>query len=392
MKKIAAVSALIALLIAPAQPRAAAATPIELDFILSLTGPGAFIGSTEAKALGVLETSVNKQGGVAGQPVKFNISDDHSNPQVAIQLANLLIAKHVAVILGPSLTTGCNAVAPLVEKNGPVDYCFSPGMHAGPGSFVFSSGAGTDASANGELRFFRELGLTRFAILALTDASGQDHDEQVAAALRLPENKNMRLVIDEHFNPGDVSITAQMARIKAAAPQALITTATGTAFVTALRGVHDSGIEVPTTASAGNMVVAQMAQYKAFVPKDLYFLATHGVAPDPSLTRGPAKDAQTAYFSALDAGGVQPSYLASLAWDPTLIVVSALRRLGTQANADRLHAYLEGLRGWTGINGTYDYRSHSQRGLGDNALVNYRWESEGARFVVVPSKAAMNSR
>jgi branched-chain amino acid transport system substrate-binding protein len=382
MKMLLAGALVVAVLDGSAAVTARAATPVEINVILSLTGSSAFIGTAEQQSLGVLQKLVNSHGGIGGAPIAFAISDDGSNPQNTLQLTNALVARHASVIIGPSYTSGCNAVAPLLEKTGPVQYCLSPGIHAAPGGYVFSAGAGTDATAAAEIRFFRERGLTRLAMIALTDASGQDHEQQVNAALRLPENKDMQLVATEHYNSTDVSVTAQLARIKAAQPQALITTATGVAFGTVLRNLADSGLDIPTTASAGDMSHTQMEQYRAFAPKELLFMATHGVAPDPSITSGPLRDAQTAYFKNLEAGKVLPSYLTSLAWDPALIVVDALRKLGSNATSNQMHSYISALHGWSGINGTYDFRG-SQRGIGQNAVVTYRWDGLSQRFVIV---------
>jgi hypothetical protein len=38
--------------------------------------------------------------------------------------------------------------------------------------------------------------------------------------------------------------------------------------------------------------------------------------------------------------------------------------------------YVNTLRGWTGINGTYDFSKYPQRGIGDDALVVVKWDPE----------------
>jgi branched-chain amino acid transport system substrate-binding protein len=383
MKRTPLLSIAVAILAATLRPfPSSAAGPIEIDAILSLTGPSSFIGTSEQQSLGVVEKIVNTHNGINGTLVKFVVQDDASNPQTTLQLVNGLIAKHTPVIIGPSYTSGCSAIAPALERAGPVQYCLSPGIHAAPGGYVFSAGAGTDVTAAAELRYFRERGFTRFAMLALTDASGQDHEEQVTAAMKLPENKNLQLVATEHFNPSDVTTSAQVSRIKAAQPQALITTATGVAFGTALRGLNDAGLDIPTTASAGNMSVKQMDQYKSIVPNELLYMATHGVAPDPSLT-GAMRDAQNLYFTGLQADNVPPSYLASLIWDPAFIVVDALRHVGANATPAQLQHYLTTLHGFNGINGRYDFRG-SQRGIGVNSVVTYRWDGTEHKFTIAP--------
>ena len=122
--------AVLALLLPSAAgiPAFAQGAPVEINTILALTGPAGFIGSSEQKSLGILENLVNKSGGIKGRPVKFVIADDQSNPAVSVQLTNGLIAKKVAVILGPTFTATCLADGPLLAKTGPVDYCLSPSI------------------------------------------------------------------------------------------------------------------------------------------------------------------------------------------------------------------------------------------------------------------------
>ena len=91
------------LLLAPFSPTPVrAADPYTIDVILSLTGVFAFLGTAEGESLKTLETLINKEGGIRGQQIHFNLLDDQTNPAVAVQLANRIIAKHPAVMLGPT--------------------------------------------------------------------------------------------------------------------------------------------------------------------------------------------------------------------------------------------------------------------------------------------------
>ena len=115
-----------ALFIAASTAPSVAADPYDIYAILSLTGPIALIGGDQAVSLAAIEANVNKAGGIHGRPVHFVIEDDQSQPAVAVQLANQIIAKGVPVILGPTYVADCLAVAPLVREKGPVSYCFAP--------------------------------------------------------------------------------------------------------------------------------------------------------------------------------------------------------------------------------------------------------------------------
>jgi branched-chain amino acid transport system substrate-binding protein len=376
------VSALLALMVLGASPAQAAGEPYEINVVISTTGSGAFLGTHETTALGVLQDVVNKDGGIGGRPVKFVFQDDQTAPAVAVQLTNGLIAKHVPVVMGSSLAATCSAMASLVQADGPVEYCLSPIIRGKPGSFVYSASAGSDSIAAVIVRFFRLHGWTRIGLITSTDASGVDFERQFDNALTFAENKPVSVVVREHFNPSDLTVSAQMEQIKSAAPQALITFATGTPLGTLLRGYHEAGLTMPVSASAGNMIYAQIAQYAGFVPDQLYFAATRGVAPDASLRPGPIMDAEKRYFAAFKRAGIRPDFATSLVWDPGMIVVSGLRALGPDATAAQLQKYVAGLHSWAGIDGVYDFRDNSQRGIGQNAMVIYHWDTAKSEFVV----------
>ena len=311
---IAALAAALLALAAPAAAAPAAGTPYEISVILPTTGSGAFLGTHEIAALGVLEKITNAHGGINGAPLKFVYQDDQTAPVVAVQLTNAAIAKHAPMVIGSALAATCTAMAAITEKNGPVQYCLSPILRGAPGSYAFSASAGSADIAAVIARYYKANGWTKIALITSTDASGSDFEKQFDLALAAPENRSLTLVDREHFGGADLSVSAQMARIKAAAPQALVTFATGTPLGTLLHGYHDAGLDIPVTASGGNMIYEQMAQYAAFAPAKLYFAATRGIAPDANLRPGPIMDAQAAYFKAFKAAGIRPDFATSLAW------------------------------------------------------------------------------
>jgi branched-chain amino acid transport system substrate-binding protein len=363
--------ALIAVLTA-APLRVPAADPYEIAAILSLTGQQAFIGKEQADALALIEQHVNKAGGIGGRPLHFTIADDQSSPQLGVQLATLAIGRKVAIVLGPSLTAVCDAIAPLF-KEGPLDYCFSPGIHPAPGSFVFGATPATTDAQVAAIRYFREKGWRRVGILIGTDASGQDAERQLDAALALPENKLMTVVGREHFNPTDLTVNAQLERIKAATPQVLVAWGTGTPAGTLFRGVTDAGIELPVYTSAANLTYAQMKAYAAYLPKTLLFPGYPFVAPD-QLPKGATKTAVTAFLGAFKPAGVRPDTGQAIAWDAASIVIDALKKLGPNATPAQLRDYVGSLRGWVGIYGPYDFRAIPQRGLGVGGIVVAKWD------------------
>ena len=188
-------------LCSPAQ----AADPYEIHVILSLSGPGAFLGNGERQALQFAESATNASGGIQGHKLTFVYHDDQTNPQVAVQLANDVLATKPAVILGSSLVATCRAMMPLMQ-NGPLMYCFSPGIHPDEGSYVFTASVSTFDLADSVIRYFRMKGWKRFGVIFSTDASGQDAEKGIDALLQKPENTEIEVVGREHFNTTDVSV------------------------------------------------------------------------------------------------------------------------------------------------------------------------------------------
>jgi branched-chain amino acid transport system substrate-binding protein len=360
----------------------AAREPYEINALVPLTGGGAFLGSAYKEAFAAVETIVNRTGGIQGRPLKFVLSDTQTNPQVALQLVNGLIAKHVAVFIDGGPAGVCSASIPVVLNSGPLDYCLSPGVHPSAGSYVLSSSVSTEDLAKTLVRFFRTRGWTHLGLITSTDTTGQDLDRQIGTVLALPENQGVRLIAQEHFNTTDLSVVAQMTRIKAAAPDVLITWSTGTPFGTLLHGINDVGIDVPVSSTNANQTYAQMKAYAAFLPKQLYFPTTLSVVPS-SEAPAPVRSAQDVYFSSFRQSGVRPDLAHNLAWDPALIIVDALRHLGPSATAQQLRDYILKQRSWIGINGRYDFTTGDQRGLGPDGSAVDLWDPAKDTWVQV---------
>jgi branched-chain amino acid transport system substrate-binding protein len=360
----------------------AAREPYEINALVPLTGGGAFLGSAYKEAFAAVETIVNRTGGIQGRPLKFVLSDTQSNPQVALQLVNGLIAKHVAVFIDGGPAGVCSASIPVVLNSGPLDYCLSPGVHPSAGSYVLSSSVSTEDLAKTLVRFFRTRGWMHLGLITSTDTTGQDLDRQIGTVLALPENQGVRLIAQEHFNTTDLSVVAQMTRIKAAAPDVLITWSTGTPFGTLLHGINDVGIDVPVSSTNANQTYAQMKAYAAFLPKQLYFPTTLSVVPS-SEAPAQVRKAQDVYFSSFRQSGVRPDLAHNLAWDPALIIVDALKHLGPSATAQQLRDYILKQRSWIGVNGRYDFTTGDQRGIGQDGSAVDLWDPAKDTWVQV---------
>ena len=360
---------------------ASAAEPVDIPVVLPLTGRGAFLGQQFVANYGPLAEMVNKSGGIGGRPVAFSFHDDQSSPQQDVQIAATLIAQHPPIIMGSAIVALCNSMAPMMKK-GPVQYCLSPSFEPAKAGFGFSAGVATRDQIAAIVRYFRMKGWTKIALLNSSDTTGQNADRDIKGVLDYPENKGVTIVMTDHFNPGDISVAAQIARIKDSGAQAMIAWTTGVPVATIFKGMIQGGLDIPIGTSSGNQTFTQMAQFKDFLPRQLVmgsalFPPHKGIiALDPRVEAAQEKMNET-----LAAHGLKADIAAACGWDAALITISALTKLGTHATAAQIRDYIANLTDFPGINGIYDFKAHPDRGLGPESVTVISYDPKGDRWV-----------
>lgn len=376
----------LALLVATLPIRASGQPqPFDIYITLPLTGQVAFLGSESAKAVRALQNLVNARGGIRGRPINFVIADDESNPQVEVQLVSQEIAKKPAVIIGGELVAACRAaVGVLSKENGPVYYCLTPGVHPAPGDWYYSAGFSTTDLLSVTITYLRDRGLTKIATLTTTDASGQDGDATIAAALADPQFKTMTVTDREHFNVSDITVTAQLARIQSSGAQALIAWVSGAPFTTIMRGMRDAEMRIPVISSQANLVYKYLDTYKDILRGvELLFPGVPVMVPDSVRDRR-VRQAIADYASAMKSQGVdRPDVSSATPWDPMNIVISAYRALGFDATPAQVRAYIDGLRNWDGVYGDFNFAASPQRGAQRKWVNMMRWDPATDTFVAI---------
>lgn len=362
-------------------PVARAADAYEVHVILPLTGGGAFIGNGIKTVYEGVESVVNKGGPtIGGRTLKFVFEDDQTSPQRDVQIANGVFATKPAVVLGSAIVGLCNSMAPLAA-NGPVLYCLSPSFQAAPGGYTFSAGPSTEDQVAALIRYMRMKGWTKLGVLNSIDTTGQNADKAIQRALALDENKPMQLVEHQHFNPTDVTVTAQMERIKGKGAQALIAWTTGAQVATVFKAMIQADLDIPIGTSSGNQTFTQMEQYVSFLPKQL--LIGSGLFPEHEglLQLDPrVEKEQRDMHAAMKERNVNPDISVTVAWDTGLLIAEALKKLGPSATATQVRDYIRSLTDFAGVDGIYNFKAHPDRGLGPESATVVNYDAAGKRW------------
>jgi len=231
-------------------------------------------------------------------------------------------------------------------------------------------------------RYAKKRGWKKMAFIFPTDSTGIDGEKVVTLTFAAPENKDLSIIDIEHFAPTDISVAAQLAKIKAAGPDALFVWGSGTPAITAIRGIGDAGIEIPILTAYSNATPAQMNALKGHVPKEFLIPGIPSMVPVDQLPRGPLRDRITSRNREFEAAGVPPEALQTTGWDAGLLVVDALRHVGPTASAAQVREYLAGLSGFTGVTGAFDFKKIPQRGVDwKSSVLMTRWDAVRGIFV-----------
>jgi len=361
-----------------AVPGRAQTATYTIPVIVSQTGQAAAPGQDQFAALEAYEKLVNRTGGIRGEQLHFQIYDDGSSPQTAVQLTNTILAQKPAVVLGSTLTPATTAMMPFF-KDGPVLYALTPLVFPDKGAFVFATLPLVQHVESVMFRYMRERGWTKIAFLRTNDVSGQDNERAINAALAEPANRSIVTTTKQLFNVQDINIAAQVSAVKYSGAQALFVAATGSPFGTVLRSLSDAGVDLPIFTSATNIAPAFIERFKNFVPKSGLWIVFPSYAKRDRPPGDPLRTTINEFYSNLEAAGQNPGAAHAFGWDAAKIVVAALRALGPAASAAQIHDWIEALHDFPGALGMYDFRIGDQHGLDDKSLYIVRYDPNAVR-------------
>lgn len=268
---------------------AAAAEPLFVGVIAPTTGPVATVGVRQLSAIQWWAQDVNGKGGIKGRPVELVTCDDQGNPEVAVTCARDLIARHSLLILNTSVTGPVRATLPLV-KDGPVEIVASPAIMPDPSTFVFQ-GLPTDLEmTKALLAYLKENKVTRLAMIAATDATGEVAVADMQQAI--PASGITLALSRIDLKANDASI--QLANVMKDNPQALYSSYSGGGAVTVVKSFSNLGLTIPLIVNNANATDAFISVVKSDLPPRLLSLGLRSMVLED--VTDPKTHAHVEYF------------------------------------------------------------------------------------------------
>jgi branched-chain amino acid transport system substrate-binding protein len=362
-----------------------AAEPIKIGAFFALSGPAANIGTPTKLVAQMAADKINKEGGINGRPIELIVGDTESDPAKAAVIAKKFIFNDkVAAIIGPTSTAEGMSVKKIVEEAGvPIFMTVGGdpvimGGNFGAYTYVFKSPQRSSTAVQKLYGYLKAKGLTKVALLTASDSFGKDG---LGWLEKLAPEFGISFAAKESFGPSDTDMTAQLTKIRSAAPQAIITWTIGPVGSIVAKNKAQLGIAIPLFQCHGlpdpkYVELAGKASEGDRMPATKLMVAETLPSSDPQ--KKVIAEFIHLYRDVYKHDKEFPINTHSgYAWDAIVIVADGLKKAGTDPKA--LRAAIEQTKGYVGVSGVYTLTPEDHNGLGVDSMVMV--QVKNGRFV-----------
>ena len=351
---------------------AQAAEPIKLGAFFDLTGTSSAIGTPTKLVSEMVVKKINDEGGINGRPLQLVIADDEGDPTKAALIARKFTeSDKVTAIIGPTRTDTGMAAKPIVEQMKVPTFMTVGGdapVTVAPFKYTFKSPQRTAVAVQKTYSYLKKKGVQKVAIITAADGFGKDGK---AALEKLAPEFGINLVMAESFQATDNDMTAQLVKIKAASPDAIICWTIGKAGAIVAKNVKQLGIQAPLFQCHGlpDPIYVQLAGEASegnIMPSTKLMVASQLSNSDPQkkiITEFIRLYTDVYHYDRQFPINTHSGY----AWDAIYMVANAMKKAGT--DSEKLRDAIEQTKGYVGVSGTYTITPEDHNGLGIDSMV-----------------------
>ena len=362
VKLLAAITAVLALLIAPAM----AADSIKLGAILSVTGPASNLGAPEARTLEMLVDDINARGGIIGKKVELLIKDTGSSPEKAVSFAKQLIEEEkVFAIIGPSTSGETMAIKSIVEEGKTILIsCAAAEVIVNPlAKYVFKVAPKDSDAVIKIFQQMKKMNISKIGVLSSNTGFGKAGKEQLE---KLAPVHGIQILISEVYDKSATDLTAEVTKLKAKGVQAIVNWSIEPAQAIVIKNARQIGMTVSIFQSHGFANV-QYAKAAGTAAEGVIFPASRIVVADVLPDKNPQKPAIMAYKKAYEAKYHEDvSTFGGHTNDALMILARALREAGS--DREKVRNSIEHMKNFIGTAGIFNFSPTDHNGLDIDAF------------------------
>ncbi|WP_313818968.1 ABC transporter substrate-binding protein [Cupriavidus sp.] len=188
---------------------------------ISSTGPSASLGIPQKNTMPFLPETIG------GEKIRYILMDDASDPTQGTKVARRFVTEDkVDIILGSSSVAPSIAISEVADESQTVQLAFSPiELKPGRGAWTYRLAQPVKLMADAVATRAQANGVKSIAFIGFADAYGETWlKEFTSAALA----KGIRILATERYARSDTSVTAQVLKMMAAKPDAMLIAGAGT--------------------------------------------------------------------------------------------------------------------------------------------------------------------
>jgi branched-chain amino acid transport system substrate-binding protein len=348
------------------------AEPIKLGAFFDLTGVSSAIGTPTKLVAEMVTKKINDEGGISGRPLQLVIADDEADPTKAAIIAKKFIeSDKVSAIIGPTRTDTGMAAKPIIEQM-KIPTVMTVGGDAivvvPTWKYTFKSPQRTATAVQKVYGYMKKKGIQKVAIITAADGFGRDGKN---ALEKLAPEFGVKIIAAESFQATDNDMTAQLIKIKAASPEAIVCWTIGKAGAIVAKNVKQLAIQPPLFQCHGlpDPIYVQLAGEASegnIMPSTKLMVA--GQLPDSDPQKKVITEFMRLYKDVFHYDRQFPINTHSgYAWDAIYIVANAMKKVGT--DSEKLREAIENTKGYVGVSGTYNITPEDHNGLGTDSMV-----------------------
>jgi branched-chain amino acid transport system substrate-binding protein len=332
--------------------RPAAAADVKVGVAFALSGPAAVYGTSQKNAVQLAADEINAKGGINGNRLVLVIEDEQGKKEEGITVFRKLVFQDkVLAIVGPTLSNSAFAADP-VANQAKVPVLGVSNTASGVtdiGPYIFRNSITEADILPVVIKTVKaKRGVKRVAVMYGNDdaftKSGYEVFRQALA------DNAVEVLTTETFAKGDVDFSAQLTKIRALKPDAIVVSALAEEAANIMLQARQLGLPESVPFIGGN----------GFNSPKLFQIA--GKAAEGTFVGGPwsIEDKTPRNVAFVEAytkrfGGA-PDQFAAQAYDGMHIVTAAIQKAETTDNRDKVRDALAGLKGFVGATGPFEFK------------------------------------
>lgn len=353
-------------------PLASASAQVKIGLMVSATGPTAAIGIPQKNTAALLPTRIGDTS------VQYIQLEDGGDTTRAVQNAKKLIGEdNVDALIGPSTTPNALAILDIVaEAKVPLLATVGTQSVVEPVDarkrWVFKTTQNDDLIAAALLKHMQSHGVRTIGFIGFNDPYGENWFKVFGG---LADKAGMRIVASERYARTDQSVTAQVLKLIAAKPDAVLIAAVGGPAVLPQATLFDQGYRgrIYQTHAVATDDFIRLGKEKV---EGTVLAAGSMLVIDDIADTDPIKKVALTYIGAYEKQfGQKPATFGANTYDAGLILQRALpaalqvAKPGTEAFRVALRDAIEQERDVVGCQGVFNMSSTNHNGMDERARV-----------------------